>query len=115
MNWLRPLFLGLALLAGCAGSALYDESDNKRSVDADLGTSFTVSLVDPGETRAKPVFSPSILELAKESRDESGRRRLLTFTARNSGETEIRVGPDYSLRVRVVSASDRPGMHVHTR
>ena len=116
--WL-PLLLtasGSTLLTtSCAGggSARYSESDNRQTISADLDTVFFVSL--PDTMTVKPAFSQGVLSLGKDSVDPATRRRTLEFAAKALGETEIRVGPDYSLRVRVTSASDRPGMHVHTR
>jgi hypothetical protein len=57
----------------------------------------------------------NLLELASDMKDEAKRRRILAFQARMAGETDIRIGKDFSIHVRVTSASDRPGMHVHTR
>jgi hypothetical protein len=56
-----------------------------------------------------------VLALGKDGVDEATHRRTLEFIAKALGETEIRVGAEFSMRVRVTSASDRPGMHVHTR
>lgn len=102
------------LLASCAGagSARYSESDNRQTISADLGTTFYVSL--PASVTAKPSYSANVLKLEKDSVD-SAQRRTLEFTAGALGETEIKVGAEFSLRVRVTSASDRPGMRVHTR
>ncbi len=112
---MRQLLWIPLLLAGCSGggSARYGESDNRRTISADLDTTFTVSL--PDTMKAKPAFSPGVLGLGKDSVDAATHQRTLEFTAKGLGETEIKVGNDFSLRVRVMSASDRPGMHVHTR
>jgi len=109
------LWIPLLLAAGCTGggSARYSESDNRQTISADLDTVFFVSL--PDTMTAKPAFSQGVLSLGKDGVDPATHRRTLEFTAKALGETEIRVGPDFSLRVRVTSASDRPGMHVHTR
>ena len=111
----KLLWIPLLLAAGCAGagSARYSESDNRQTISADLDTVFFVSL--PDTMAAKPAFSQGVLSLGKDGVDPETHRRTLEFTAKALGETEIRVGPDFSLRVRVTSASDRPGMHVHTR
>jgi hypothetical protein len=103
------------LLTGCgtAGSARYSESDNRQTISADLDTTFIVSL--PGTMKAESVFSPNVLALVQDRIDDLTGRRHLEFRAKALGETEIRVGTEFSLRVRVTSASDRPGMHVHTR
>ncbi|HLY11552.1 MAG TPA: hypothetical protein VKW04_19785 [Planctomycetota bacterium] len=100
----------LLLPAGCAGagSAHYGPSDHRRTVSADLGTTFYVSL--PDTVTEKPVFSPQVLALGKDSVEEASRLRTLEFTARALGETEIRVGNNFSLKVQVTSVSDRPGM-----
>ena len=105
----------LLLIAGCAGggSARYSESDNRQTISADLETVFIVSL--PDTLKGKPAFSTGVLALGKDGVDEATHRRTLEFTAKALGETEIRVGTEFTLRVRVTSASDRPGMHVHTR
>jgi hypothetical protein len=112
---MKPLVWSLVLLAGCAGagSARYGESDNRQTISADLDTTFYVSL--PDRMTAKPAFSQGVLSLGKDSVDAATHQRTLEFTAKTLGETEIRIGTDYSLRVKVTSASDRPGMHVHTR
>jgi len=109
----RHLWLTV-LLAGCAGggSAHYSEADSRQTVTADLDTTFFVSL--PASMTAKPVFSANVLALTKDAVDLS-QRRTLEFVATGLGESEIRIGAGFSLRVKVASASDRPGMHVHTR
>ena len=100
------------ILAGCAagGSAQYTETDNQKTITTDLGNTFYVSL--PAERTAKPSYSQNILTLANDSIDMS-QRRTLEFSAKALGETEIRVGAGFSLRVQVLSASDRPGMHLN--
>jgi hypothetical protein len=109
------LWIPVLLAAGCAGagSAHYSESDNRQTISADLDTVFFVSL--PDTLKGKPAYSAGVLALGKDVVDEATHRRTLEFTAKALGETEIRVGTEFSLRVRVTSASDRPGMHVHTR
>jgi hypothetical protein len=114
MARIAALFSVVALVAGCAASHQYTEADHQKSVDADLGTSFTVSVPAAGDAAVKPVFSPAVLEIAPGSKNEAG-RRTFEFTAKALGETEIRIGRDFSLRVRVTSASDRPGVRVHNR
>jgi hypothetical protein len=104
------LFLGLAVVAGCSGKARYSEADNKRTIDADLGTTFTITLPSAQEPAPKPVYSPTLLELASVGRDDSGNGRVYAFTARALGETTIKIGPDFSIHVRVTSSSDRGGM-----
>jgi len=107
----RLAWLWVLIAAGCAsGGARYSESDNQKSISADLGTNFYVSL--PASMGGRVVYSPRVLNLLKDSVD-SGQRRLLQFTAGVLGETEIKVGSEYSLRVTVTSASDRPDMHIH--
>lgn len=105
--------LWILLLAGCAGagSARYTQGDNHESVSADLGTTFYVSL--PSSVNGKVGYSPNVLALGADRIDEASRQRTLEFTAAALGETEIRVGADFSLRVRVTSASDRPGMRLN--
>lgn len=101
----------LLLLSGCAaGSAQYSESDNQKAILADIGTTFYVSL--PAAMAGKVAYSPKVLNLVKDGVDSS-QRRVLEFSAGALGETEIKVGKDYSLRVTVTSASDRPDMHIH--
>ncbi|HZE97831.1 MAG TPA: hypothetical protein VE981_12460 [Planctomycetota bacterium] len=103
----------LLLLAGCAGagSARYSDADHRKTVAADLETTFYLSL--PETNRDKAVFSPDVLSLGKDGVDEVQHRRILEFTAKGLGETEIQVGSGFSMRVQVTSASDRPGMHLH--
>jgi len=100
------------ILGGCAagGSAQYTESDNQKTISTDLGSTFYVSL--PAERTAKPSYSQNVLTLTRDSIDMS-QRRTLEFTAGALGETEIKVGKEFSLHVRVTSASDRPGMHLN--
>jgi len=114
MARIASLFLVVALAWGCAASHQYTEADNLKAVQADLGTSFTVSVPVTVDAAIKPAFSPAVLEMGPESRNEAG-RRTFEFTAKALGETEIRIGKEFSLRVRVTSASDRPGVHVHNR
>ena len=114
MARIASMLLVVALGWGCSASHQYTEADHQKTVEADLGTSFTVSLPASADPAAKPAFSAAVLQMGAESRSEAG-RRILEFTARALGETEIRIGKDFSLRVRVTSASDRPGVHVHNR
>lgn len=108
---MRKLACLIVFAAGCAaGSAQYSESDNQKAVSADLGTTFYVSL--PAAMTGKVVYSSKVLTLAKDSVD-ANQRRVLEFSAGALGETEIKVGAGYSLRVTVTSASDRPDMHIH--
>jgi hypothetical protein len=111
MARIAPILLVIALVSGCSASHRYTEADNQKTVHADLGTSFTVSLPASAEAAAKPAFSAGVLEMAPESGDDAGRRTFV-FTARAPGDTTIRIGKDFSLRVRVVSVSDRPGMRI---
>jgi len=101
------------VLAACAGggSHQYTEADNRQTVSADLETIFYVQL--PDTMKGKAAFSSSVLSLGKDRMDEATRRRTLEFAAKGLGETEIKVGTDFSLRVKVTSASDRPGMHLN--
>ena len=110
----RLLAIAALLLAGCAGAgtASYSEADNKKSIEVDQGNTFTVSLPDPATTMA-PVYSPTVLALLGEKKDDAAHRRIFEFQAKMMGETEIRIVPNFSLKVRVVSSSDRPGMHIN--
>ncbi len=101
----------LLFAAGCAaGSARYSESDGGKTISPDLGTTFYVSL--PASMTGKVAYSAKVLTLDKDGVDAS-QRRTLQFTAGALGETEIKVGTEYSLRVTVTSSSDRPEMHLH--
>ncbi len=111
-----PVFLagGSTLLTtSCAGggSHRYTEAENGQAVSADLETIFYVSL--PDSMKGKVAFSPHVVSLGTDSVDEATHRRTLEFAAKGLGETEIRVGAGFSLRVKVTSASDRPGMHLN--
>jgi hypothetical protein len=108
---MRNVWIAL-FLAGCAGggNARYSEADHQKSCSQDLGTTFEILLP---ESKAKPVFSPNVLALTKDSVDEPTHRRTLEFSARALGETDIRVGPDFWMHVTVTSGSDRPGMHLN--
>ena len=101
------------VLASCAGggSRQFTEADNRQTVSADLETIFTVSL--PETMKGKVTFSPNVVTLGKDSVDAATHQRTLEFAAKGLGETEIKVGTDFSLRVKVTSASDRPGMHLN--
>ena len=101
------------LLLSCAGggSHRYTESDNLKTVSADLETIFYVSL--PDTMKGKTTFSSAVLSLGKDSVDAATHQRTLEFAAKGLGETEIKVGTDFSLRVKVTSASDRPGTHLN--
>src|SRR5260221_3207180 len=94
------------VLAGCAGggSHQFTEADNRQTVSADLETNFYVLL--PDTMKGKAVFSSSVLSLGKDSVDGATHQRTLEFSAKGLGETEIKVGTDFSLRVKVTSASD---------
>jgi hypothetical protein len=105
--WLYLLSAG----CGAAGRAQYTESDHRQTISADLETVFCVSL--PETMTAKPVYSPNILSLNKDGVDAATHKRTLEFTARGLGETDLKVGADFSLHIQVTSASDRPGMHIH--
>ncbi|MBV8879637.1 MAG: hypothetical protein JO332_06735 [Planctomycetaceae bacterium] len=109
------LAVPILLATGCAGagSAHYSEADNRQTVSADLETLFYVSL--PDSVKEKPAYSSNVLDLGEDKLDEATHRRTLEFKAKALGETEIRVGTGFSLRVVVTSASDRPGMRVHVR
>ena len=102
------------LLAGCAGAcrAHNSEEDNRRSISADQGTTFYLSLPDTMNDRA--VFPSGILELLSDTVDGATHRRTPEFAARGMKEVEIRIGKEFSPTVRVVPSSDRPGMHVRT-
>jgi len=101
------------LLAGCAGAgqARYTEQDNRRSISADQGTTFYVSLPDTMKDRV--VFPPGVLELVSDKVDETTHRRTLEFAAKGMKEVDITVGKEFSLTVKVVPSSDRPGMHLN--
>ena len=105
MSRFIPLLMGFAIVAGCSGQAQYNESDNKQTVKADLGTTFSITLPDR-DPAPKPVYSANLFELVSMNRDESG-RRVYVFTARTLGDGDIRIGPDFSIRVNVMQ---RPGM-----
>ena len=106
MSRILPLF-GLILIVGCAaGQAQYSEADNNRTIEADVRTTFTITLPGAKEPAPKAVFSPSLFDLAPVARDDSG-RRVYSFTTKALGEGDIKIGPDFSVRVRVISASDR--------
>ena len=112
--WLPMLLTGgsTLLTTSCAGSgsARYSEADHQKSCSQDLGTTFEILLPD---SKAKPVFSPNVLALTKDSVDDSTHRRTLEFSARALGETDLRVGPDFWMHVTVTSAGDRPSMHLN--
>ncbi len=109
----RGLLIAVAALSGCAGHVFTDE-DNRQTVQVDVGTTFTVSLHRNPGSKDEPSVKGSILALTGRRSPTSGVVEF-DFEARGQGETEIKIPPDYSLRVRVVSSSDRPTMPVHTR
>jgi len=105
MSRILPL-CSLAIIMGCAGQAGYSEADNNRTIEADVRTTFTITLPGAQEPAPKPVFSATLFDLASVARDDSG-RRVYSFTTKALGEGDIKIGSDFSIRVRVISASDR--------
>src|SRR5262245_18365019 len=112
MNTRRWLLFALVPLAGCAGM-LFTEADNRQTVQVDVGTSFSISIPAPARPAPKPAFAGTILK-PDQGRVEDGRLRY-EFQALAPGETEVRLGPEYSWRIRVVSASSRPGPSMNTQ
>jgi hypothetical protein len=110
MRIARWLLLALAPLAGCAGR-VFTEADNRQTLQVDVGTSFSIVIPTPAGPATTPAFAGTILK-ADPGVPENGRMRY-DFQALGLGETEVRIGPEYSWRVRVVSASSRPGMPVN--
>src|SRR5436190_14033255 len=108
-SWALLLLVG----GGSADSAHYNEKDNRSIIAQDIETVFYIVL--PDTFKGKPTVSAGVLSLGKDEVDEKTHLRTLEFSAKGYGETEIKVGADYSLRVQVGSASDRPGMRVHIR
>jgi hypothetical protein len=104
MRTRRWLLLALLPLAGCAGR-VFTEADNGQTVQVDVGSTFTLSVPDGG---GAPSFAGTILKMDK-GVVENGRVRY-EFQALGMGETVIHIGPGFGLRVRIVSASSRPGM-----
>ncbi len=107
MKQLALAAVGLAVLAGC-GNASFNETDNGRAVEVAQGTRFTLTL--PDSSQGAPAIAGAILELVRDSRDPSAHRRVFEFAARASGESEIRIPPDYVLRVIVRSSYEEPKM-----
>ncbi len=107
MNTPRWLSLALLALAGCAGH-VFTEADNRQTVQVDVGSTFSISVPSSSNPAPVPVFAGTILK-TDGGRVEDGRIRY-ELQALGQGETEVKIGPDFSLRVRVVSASSRPGM-----
>jgi len=106
MNRILPLW-GLAIVMGCAGQARYSEDDNNRTIEADLRTTFTITLPGRQEPAPKPVYSAALFDLASVARDESGTRWVYSFTTKALGEGDLKIGPGFSIHVKVISASDR--------
>jgi hypothetical protein len=101
------LLLALVPLGGCAGR-VFTEADNRQTVQVDVGSTFSISVPAPAGPAPTPAFAGTILK-ADKGVPEDGRLRY-EFQALGQGETEVRIGPEFALRVRVVSASSRPGM-----
>jgi len=110
MRSTRWLLFALLPLAGCAGRT-FTEAENRQTVQVDVGSSFSVSIPAPPGAAPRPSFPGTILK-AGDGVVEGGRVRY-EFQALGQGETEVKIGPDFSLRVRVASASSRPGMPVN--
>ena len=108
----RWLLIAIAALSGCAGHVFTDEN-NRQAVQVDVGTTLTISLHRDIGWNEMPTVQGGILVLTGSRKPTSGIVEF-DFEARGQGETEIKIPPDYSLRVKVVSASDRPSMPVHT-
>ena len=104
----RWLLLALVPLSGCAGR-VFTEADNRQTVQVDVGTTFTVSVQRPPASEIRPSVQGSILKPVGQRSPTSGVHEF-DFEARAPGETEIKIPPDFALRVRIVSASSRPGM-----
>jgi hypothetical protein len=111
MSISRWLLLALVPLCGCAGRVFTDD-DNRKTVQVDVGTTFTVRVQRPPGSQTQPTVQGSILALVGQRSPTSGVHEF-EFEARGLGETDLKIPPDYSLRVRVVSASARPGMPVN--
>jgi hypothetical protein len=107
------LLFALAAATGCGGRTFRDD-DNRKTVEVDEGTTFTVTLQRPINWKGEPSIQGSILQVTGRMRPTSG---VVEFQiqAKGLGETEIQIPPDYTLRVRVVSGSDRPSMPVRPR
>jgi len=107
MNSRRWLLLALVPLSGCAGR-VFTEEDNRQTVQVDVGTTFSISIPAPDGPAPTPAFAGTILK-ADKGIAEDGHLRY-EFQALGLGETEVRIGREFALRVRVVSASQRPSM-----
>jgi hypothetical protein len=107
MSRFLSVLLGLATIAGCSGQAQYSQSDNKTTIQADQGTTFSITLPNSPEPAPKPVFSANLFELVSMNRDESGSKRVYVFRTRSLGDGDIRIGSDFSIHVNVLQ---RPGM-----
>src|SRR4029077_15399033 len=103
----RWLLLALVTLSGCAGR-VFTEADNRQTGQGDVGSTISHSISAPAGPAPTPAFAGTILK-ADKGVAEDGHLRY-EFQALGQGETEVRIGPEFALRVRVVSASSRPGM-----
>ena len=101
------LVLAALALSGCAGR-VFTEADNRRTLDVNVGSSFSIRIPAPSGPAPTPLFAGNILR-ANPGLAEGG-RLVYEFQALGLGETEVRIGPDYSWRIRVISASQTSGM-----
>jgi hypothetical protein len=104
MRRIRGLLLTTLPLSGCGGWVFTEEND-RQTVEVAVGSTFSISVPNPPESPAVPVYDRSILRVDQEVA-EDGRLRF-AFQALNLGESEIRIGPDFVLRVRVRSAIEQ--------
>jgi hypothetical protein len=90
--------VGLGLLSGCAGSAVFDERSNGQTVDVAQGTVFQVSLpgaapgLPPNEvfTWGEPHVAANFVSLQERRNDLSSNRVIFSFRAELRGEGELR-------------------------
>jgi len=94
--------LCLSLLGGC-GSMVFTESDSGQTRDVARGTEFSVSLPAVPNSQREPKNQGAFIRFLGRRAEESSGREVFEFRAEGLGEGDIRIGPDYVVRVRVIS------------
>jgi hypothetical protein len=101
------MLLAALALSGCAGR-IFTEADSRQTLQVDVGSTFSIRVPAPSGPAPLPSFKGGVLK-AGPGLAEDG-HLTYEFQALGLGETEVRIGPDYSWRIQVVSASQHSGM-----
>ena len=114
-RWVSRAVLLLMALVGCSG-LVFNESDDGKTKEVLVGTTFSVSLPPPSEER-QPVMKGTIIRFVRRRQDDNTKGDVFEFEAKGLGQDQIRIpsafGKDYVLTVRIKSASDQPSVPIH--